>query len=127
MKSVTLHATQYSTWVYPMFGASKSGSDAEFETALRVIRKLKDPSLTVAVPPTEAEKLATRPGVEIFQYRQLREAQATFLFEEDEIALVLRRMLEQKSGVPAVTAEDYLEVVDLLKNAPAYQPAPVEG
>lgn len=127
MKSVTLHATQYSTWVYPMFGTSKSGTDAEFETALRTMKKLKDPSLTIAVPPTEAEKQATRPGVEIFQYRQLREEKAVFLFEEDEIALVLRRIIEQRAGVPAVTAEDYQEVVDLLKNAPVYQPAPVEG
>jgi len=106
MRKVRVTADQYYVFLYPQFAASVAENADEFETQLRVIRKLKDQTLSQDEPVTEQDRQeADRKHTVPVPYRRLLEAEAVFLFEEDEWRLLCRRIENYKKMVAAGAAE----------------------
>lgn len=108
MRKLVLTAAQFDTFVFPQVASSAAKSESEFETALRLLKKLKDPALTEAVPFTDEElKRAKETRQALFAFHRLREDSATFLLEEDEWLLLKARVSDHKTKVSIVALEDF--------------------
>ena len=118
MKQVTLTAREYKHWIFPGIGFSNCDAAHEWATQLRLLQKLKDPKLVEPVPVTkedlaEADKSA-RPSFTVYT---LRGDSADFEFEEDELALLYKRIDAGKMGIPAIGADEYEALLQKLKVA----------
>lgn len=122
MRKLSLTADQFDAFVFPYVATSSAQNDGEFETALRLLRKLKDPALTMPAPLTDAEEKARQAGGKVFAFAKLRESEATFLLEEDEWKLLQNRVAAFKTKVNIVALEDFAALLEAIKTAPEFKP-----
>lgn len=121
MRAVTFTKEQFDTFVFKLFATVPSKDDTEIEVAIRVLRKLKDPALTEALPMNAAERAAEAQGDRAYSLHRLCESRATFLLEEDERKLLEQRLRDQRKNVPTFALEDLQETVDTIHNAPEHK------
>lgn len=127
MRKLSLTADQFDTFVFPYVAQSNAQNDAEFETALRLLRKLKDPALTMVAPLSDPEEKARQAGAKVFAFNKLRESEASFVLEEDEWKLLQARLAAYKTKVNIVALEDFAALLDVIKAAPEFKPeAPLQ-
>jgi hypothetical protein len=112
MRKVTLTAYQFDNFVYTPVANSSAENENELETALRVMRKLKDPKLTRdgEISPEEAKLIGK---IAAYAPRVLATAEAIFEFEEDEFALILRRMNKARTSLALVALPDLMETIEV--------------
>ncbi len=110
MRQLTFTAHLFRNFVFPYVGASSVKDVSEWDTQLRLIKKLKDPALTVQVELTDAEREAEAQGQVVYRFYQLREEKGTFQLEEDERDLLKRRIEDNRTRVNAIAAEDFDEL-----------------
>lgn len=126
MRSVTFTEAQFNTFVFRQCALATAENESEFETGLRLIKKFKDPALTVPEELTDAEKEQQKKGNPVFPYYRLREPKATFLLEEDEWQLALKRLRANRTRVATLVAEEFAELLKAVAEAPEFKPtAPV--
>ena len=118
MRKLTLQAKYFDNFVFPQLAGTSAENDSEWETALRLLKAIKDPVLTVEVDLTPQEKEARDRGQQVYAFRKLREGEATFLLQSDEYALLLKRINAHKTRVALVAAEDFAELLAAIENAP---------
>lgn len=121
MRKLTLTAQQFKIFVFPHIAAAKPASNAEFDTSLRLMRKLKDPALTTAIPLTEAEQAVKDRGDLVIPFHQLLEDEASFLLEEAEWQLLYDRMMANRTAVSMAIAEDFATLLASIKAAPEFK------
>jgi len=126
MRQLTVSQSAYSTFLFPQFANATAESESEFEVALRTLKKLKDPALTLEkeLSPQEAE--ARKSGTPVFAFRKLLEESATFLLETDEHALLLKRVKANKTLVVFVALEEFNALLEMVEKAPEFKPELVE-
>ncbi len=122
MRKFTITAEHFNTFLYPQLASSNSRTDPEFETALRVMRVFKDPSMTEAVPLNPGEQQQRDSGQKVYAFRRLLEDDATFLLETDEWEFTKDRLKDHKANVALAAIEDFNELLEALKNAPEFKP-----
>ena len=125
MRKLTLTAEHFDTFVFQQVTAGPVDNEHELETALRLLRKLKDPALTTEVPLTVAEKAVQEEGQRIFQFRKLREDEAVFLLDTDEFELLKRRVEKHKTQVAILVLEEFMELLQVIEKAPEVKVAEV--
>lgn len=124
MRQLMLTAREFDGFVFPVVTQGNGAqNDGEWETAIRLVRALKEPSLAEDKPYNETEKKAIADGALLIKSKVLIEDSAVFLLEEDAITLLERRLRENRKGVPFGVAEDYEALIQKVHNAPV---APVE-
>ncbi|KKL14919.1 hypothetical protein LCGC14_2510820, partial [marine sediment metagenome] len=116
----------FNTFLYPQLASSSSKTDAEFETALRVMRVFKDPSMTEVVPLNATEEEQRKGGQKVYAFRRLLEDEATFLLETDEWEFVKARLKEHKVNVALAAIDDFNDLLEALNDAPEFKPDPEE-
>ena len=126
MKQLTFTKSHFDLFVFPQVGTAQAKSDSEFEAALRLLRKLKDPALTVEKPLTQAEEEAEKNGDRVFRFYRLLEDQATFLLQDDEFRLLKDRITGHKTTVSLVAVEEFNELLQVLKDPPEVEVEPVK-
>lgn len=124
MRKFTITAEHFNTFLYPQLASSSSKTDAEFETALRVMKIFKDPSMTEVVPLNPGEQQQQDRGQKVYSFRRLLEDEATFVLETDEWGFVQARLKEHKINVALAAIEDFNELLEALNNAPEFKPEP---
>lgn len=130
MRKLRLTAQQFDHFVFPYVAQAAAKNDGEFETALRLIRKLKDGALTEEIPLSEEESKIQANGKLVLPFRRLREGEATFVLEEDEWKMLRSRVAERKVNVSIVALEMYADLLATIDQAPEYRPeevAPAAG
>lgn len=128
MKKLKLTSRQFDTFVFPQIASSTARSDGEFETALRLLRKLKDPALTQPALLTVEEAAARAQGQAAFAFHRLRSDEAVFLLEEDEWGMLQSRVSEHRTRVAIVAAEEFADLIETIAKAPAFIPdAPTQA
>ena len=70
MRKLILSADQFDTFVFQQVTTVPAENENEFETSLRLLRKLKDPAITKEAPLTDAEHRAVEEGNRVFPYRK---------------------------------------------------------
>lgn len=116
MRKVPISKEAFDNFVFPIVATSSAKNEAEFETGIRLIQKLKDPSLTIEKPLTDAEGKARDAGTKVYPYRVLREDVAVFVLEEDEWQLMAERLKERRTTIPMLAMEDFKALLDTLKD-----------
>lgn len=120
-RKLTLTTNQFGTFVFPPLGRSSAKNDSDWETALRLMKKLKDPGLAFPVPLTEEEeKAVAKPGVMAFQFYELLEAEAVFLLQDDEWRFLQKRLKENRNNVPLAANDEYEELLQTVNDAEEY-------
>lgn len=118
MRQLTFNGKQFKDFVFTQMGrATSSGGDSDWETALRVIKKLKDPALTEVIPLTDEEQKAENEGTTVFYFRRLIEDHATWEFEEDEWKFLKTKLEANKKNVLLLAAEDFEELLRVIRDA----------
>ena len=117
MRRITFTEPQFKNFVFPHVGRSNANSGSDWETALRLIKKLKDPTLTEEVDLTQDEQESENDGATVFRFRTLLTREATFELEEDEWKL-LRQILEgMRTKVLLIAAEDFEAILEIVREA----------
>ena len=122
MRKLSLTADQFETFVFQQVTVGPVDNEHELETALRLLRKLKDPALTTEVPLTAAEKAAQEEGQRVFQFRKLREDEAVFLLDTDEFELLKRRVQKHKTQVAMLVLEEFMQLLQVIETAEEFKP-----
>lgn len=118
MRIVTLSQAQYTKFAYPAVAQSAAERLEDWEPALRLMRKLRDPALTQDAEVTVDEQKILEAGrVLAYAPRKLKEDQASFEVEEDEWKLWRARVEGYRLRVPLVAAEDLEATLDALRQA----------
>lgn len=118
MRKLKLSAQQFDAFVFPYVAQASAANDNEWETALRLIRKLKDEEKTVVAPYSDEEEMLRKMrGEVVFPFRRLRKSHDEFYLEEDEFALLILRLTAQKMNVRAVAAGAFAELLLACENA----------
>lgn len=120
MKKVTISKFEFDTFVFQQVAGSTAENDNEAETAIRLMRKLKDETLTIECEPTKEEGEARKKGRSVFLMRQLREGSATFVLQDDEHKLLFKRLEKNVPHVALLLLEEFSDLVRRVKEAPAY-------
>jgi len=127
MRRLTITNHHFDTFLYPFLMQSVAREPAEWDVALRLLRKLKDPAETEERELTPEEADARRRGIPVYPFRRLRQAEATLLLEEDEFTLLSGRLAERKSNVLLGAADDFAELLAAVANAPIVAPQLIAG
>ncbi len=122
MRKVTISKKQFDTFLFPQIAQSNAKTDSERETAIRVIKILKDRGLTMDKPLTKREERLREDGENVFEFKELVEDEATFVLEEDEHNFIKKRLEENAKGVALLVLEDFEALRDLFKNAEKFTP-----
>ena len=117
MRKLTLTAFQFDNFVYPPLGQGNAKGDASWETALRVMKVLKDPELTRPRDLDADELKAQKEGKPVYAFHKLLDSEAEFMFEEDEWRFVRDKVKENRDNVSLMAAQDYEETLVLLNDA----------
>jgi hypothetical protein len=118
MRQLTVTARQYEYFLFPYVAGMSADSVDDFETQLRLMRKLKDPALTVEIPLTEEEEEAARRArVSTYSSRRLLEDQATFMLDEDEWKMAKKRVEAHRTKCTGIAAEDVAELIEVITMA----------
>lgn len=117
MRNVTLTAYQFNNFVYPPLGSGNAKGDGDWETALRVMKKLKDPELTMPKALDEKELEAQQEGKPVYAFYKLLDDEATFLLEEDEWRFVRDKVKANRDNVALMAAQDYEACMVAIKDA----------
>ena len=120
MRKITLTRDQFTVFAFPAVAQAPAETESELETAMRLIRKFKDTALTDEIPLTDKEIAEGKadPRKKQYTFRTLREASATFILEEDERKLLLKRVEGNKLGVSTLVLEEYMDMIAVVKDAP---------
>ena len=121
MRQLTVTADQFDTFLFPHVAQSSAKDESEFETALRLMRKIKDPAVTEEVPLTAVERQAKENGQRLFPFRRLLGDAHTFVLEEDEHKLLLKRLNERKTSVALLALEEFDELLKVVAAAPEFK------
>jgi hypothetical protein len=122
MRQLTFTADQFNTFVFSYVTSVPAENDLEFETGLRLLRKLKDPTLTEEVPPSPEEleaEVKSGGRLRVFPFYRLQRDRATFVLEEDEYNLLKKRMRAGRTKVATLVAEEFALVLDAIESVPA--------
>ncbi len=117
MRTITMTAQQFRDFVYPGMASGTATNDAEFETAMRVMKKLKDPGLTTELALTLNEVAAQLDGVTVFPFRKLLESSVTFVLHEDEYVLLKGRITAMQPTINYAAGDAYQAVRTLFAGA----------
>lgn len=120
MRKLTLQKGHFDTFVFQQVTTLPAANESEFETALRLLKKLKDPALTKEVALTPEEQEAEKQGQRAFPFRQLLEDEATFVLEEDEYQLLKKRVEKHKTLVATLVLEEFAELLAVIAGAETY-------
>lgn len=125
MRQLTLTAPEFDGLVYPTIAQGNGAqTDGEWETAMRLMKALKEPGLTVEIPLNEKQVEDGRNGTHHVPSRRLAESQAVFVLEEDCISMLEKRMRAARPGVPLGIADQFEVLLVKIKAAPEL-PKPV--
>lgn len=128
MRQLTLTAPEYDGLVYPTIGqGSGAQTDSEWETAMRLMKVLKEPGLTVEIPLTEEQLDDAKHGKHHVSSRRLTEGSAVFVFEEDCISMLEKRMKAARPGVPLAIADQFEALMLKIRSAPELPKPTVEA
>ena len=129
MRKVTLSKEHFDTFLFPTLARSNAKTDAEREIAIRVMRKVKEPALTNDKPLNARDLERRAEGEDVFEFKELIEESAVFVFEEDECNFIKKRLKDAGTQIALLVLDDYTQMEDLFKNAEKYeakQPASTE-
>lgn len=119
MRQLMLTAEEFDAFVFPcVTQGSGVENDSEWETAIRLVRTLKDPGLTRDKAFSKGDQEAIAGGAHLRHSKVLLEAQATFAIEEDCITMLERRLRANRKGVPFGVAEEFEALLKKVKDAP---------
>ena len=126
MKQVTITKHLFDTFAFPQIAQANAKTDGEWETALRLIKKFKDPALTRETPLNKMELRAKDDGQKVAQFYELLEDQVTFVFQDDEFHLMKDRITGNKTNISILLAEDFQELLQAIEDAEdVKEPEPV--
>ena len=117
MRQVTFTKKQFKDFVYPFVGQGNAKADGDWETALRLVKKFKDPILTEKVPLNKEEQKAEDEGSTVFCFRTLLTEDATFELEEDEWGLLKQILEGRRKNIIFLAAEDFEELLAVIREA----------
>jgi hypothetical protein len=118
MRTFKIEAPQFDDLLYPIVITATSFDEVELETAVRVLRKLKQASHEVDGDNTQQHK----PGTRTVASRALSTETHTFTLEEDEHKLLLQRLREGVRRVPFGLLEEFKDLLDALSSAAVVKP-----
>lgn len=121
MKKVTISKFDFDTFVFQQVAGSTAENDNEAETAIRLMRKIKDEALTEEEESTKEQEELRKKGRPVFLMRKLREEQAVFILQDDEHKLLLKRLEKNLSSVALLVLEGFMDLIKNVKESPAYE------
>lgn len=128
MRQLTLTAAEYDGLVYPTIGQGNGAqTDGEWETAMRLMKVLKEPGITTEIPLTEEQVGDAANGKHHVASRRLVEDQAVFVLEEDCVTMLEKRMRAARPGVPFAIADQFEALLVKIKSAPELPKPTVEA
>lgn len=117
MRRVVITADLFDTFLFPQLAQSNAKTDSERETALRILKKIKDPAITTEKPLTRREEQLQEDGERVFHYRILIGDEIELLLEEDEWKFIKTRLKDNAGGVALLALEDFNELLEILDKA----------
>lgn len=117
MRRLVINADLFDTFLFPNIAQSNAKTDSERETALRVLKKIKDPAITTEKPLTRREEQLQKEGERVFSYRILRGEEATFLLEEDEWKFVKTRLKDNAGNIALLALEEFNNLLEIFEQA----------
>lgn len=125
MRAVTVTKQQFDEAVFPALIQGNAENESEMETAIRVLRKFRDPEVTQEeTVSAEMRERAERMGQRVFALRRLVADTHTFELEEDEHRLLVARMKAHVPRVHLLAAEDFLAALAAVRDAPTQNGRP---
>jgi len=121
MRKLTLDARQFNNFVFPHVANATTKGNSEWETMLRVMKKLKDPKISHERDITSEEQKAEEAGVATYRFRKLSVPKHTFVLEEDEYSLIAEKVKDQRDSTPAMAADEFEAVLNAIGDCEQYE------
>lgn len=119
MRAVHLNKEQFDNFLYPAIARSSAKDEQEMEVAVRVLKKLKDPSVTYEEELHHHDvEVAKQKGQKLYPFRKLDPPEHTFYLEEEEHRLITDRLKEFLKTISLIAAEEFLDFFLNFKDAP---------
>mgnify|MGYP003145374103 CR=1 FL=1 len=121
MRDIRVSKLEFNEFIFPFVTNSQAESDAEREVAIRVLRILRDPDITVEETVSDAvREQAAKLDKHIWAGRKLLDDSHTFTFEEDEYQVVKKRLIDAIPSVNIIALEHFSPLIDKFKDAEKY-------
>ena len=117
MRKVKFTAFQFNNFVYPYVAHASAKGEGDWETALRVIKILKDPTKTKVSPMSPAEVKAKEEGQPVYPNHRLLDSEAEFLVQDDEYRMIRDKVKARRDDVLITAAEDFEILLQVLNDA----------
>ncbi len=117
MRKVKLTKKEFDHMFFPYVTNVAAEGEVEFETSIRLIKAIRDENKTEAKVLTDQEQRTVDSGAVVYPSHVLRRDKDTFLLEEDEHKLAVKRLKVNMTRIAPLMGEDYQAMFEAVKDA----------
>lgn len=117
MRKIRFTSLQFNNFVYPNVAHNNAKGDGEWETALRLVKILKDPAKTKEMPLSKGEIEAQEMGRAAYPNHCLLDDEAEFLVQDDEWRMIRDKVKAGRDTVLITASEDFEATLQAIEDA----------